>query len=174
MVVVFKDFGRPVQHINTIPVESIEGVKDWLDSCEIPFYVGTLNLQWNTIMKTVQADPFAFFRDGGWSFLSTDSDDEDGEDESEEESAFEMDDSDLATEPSSDDESDFDENASEDADNDDDDVSEISEAPSWDELDRKAARKDREAGHDDEEERPRSKSAKGSKAASVPSKKRKR
>src|ERR1700712_4168151 len=40
MVVVFKDYTRPVQHINTIPMESIDLVKDWLDSVEILFFEG--------------------------------------------------------------------------------------------------------------------------------------
>jgi nucleosome binding factor SPN SPT16 subunit len=149
MVIVFKDFSRPVQHVNTIPVESLDAVKDWLDSCEIPFYQGTLNLQWTTIIKTVQADPHEFFEQGGWSFLSTDSDDEDGGDESDEESAFEMDEEDFGSEPSSDEESDFDENASQEAD--EDDMSDVSEAPSWDELEKTAAKKDRNGGLEEEE-----------------------
>lgn len=159
MVIVFKDFGRPVQHVNTIPVESLDAVKDWLDSCEIPFYQGTLNLQWTTIIKTVQADPHDFFEQGGWNFLSTDSDDEDGSEESEE-SAFEMDDDDDGSEVSSDDESDFDENASQEAE--DDDGSEVSEAPSWDELEASAAAKDRKGDLDDDEPRKKS-SSKGRK-----------
>ena len=60
MVVIFKDYSRTPQHINTIPMESIDQVKDWLDSVEIPFYEGALNLQWQTIMKTVVADPHEF------------------------------------------------------------------------------------------------------------------
>ncbi|KAI7541848.1 FACT complex subunit, partial [Hortaea werneckii] len=78
MVIVFKDFTRPPAHINTIPVEALDGVKDWLDSVDIPFTEGPLNLNWATIMKTVIADPHTFFKDGGWSFLSTESDSEDG------------------------------------------------------------------------------------------------
>src|ERR1700760_757946 len=112
MVVVFKDFNRNPQHINTIPVESLDAVKDWLDSVEIPFSEGPLNLQWPTIMKTVQADPHAFFADGGWSFLAAESDSED-QDSEEEESAFEMSEGSLAASvESSEDESDFDDNAS--------------------------------------------------------------
>lgn len=150
MVIVFKDFTRNPQHINTIPVESLDHVKDWMDSVQIPFSEGPLNLQWPTIMKTVQADPHAFFADGGWSFLAAESDSE-GEDESEEESAFEMSGSELAaSEVSSEDESDFDENASAEAS--DEDVSgEDSEGEDWDELEKKARRKDAETGHDDEE-----------------------
>jgi nucleosome binding factor SPN SPT16 subunit len=163
MIFVFKDFKRPVQHINTIPMESIDAVKDWLNGVEMPFYEGNLNLQWGSIMKTVQEDPYTFFKDGGWSFLANDSEDEDGEDESEDESAFEMDESDFGSEASSEDESDFDENASQEAE--DNDVSDDDEGEDWDELEKKAARKDREAAAED---------GKGKAAASKPSRKRKR
>jgi nucleosome binding factor SPN SPT16 subunit len=149
MVVVFKDYSRPVQHINTIPMESIDLVKDWLDSVEIPVYEGNLNLQWGTIMKTVQADPHEFFKTGGWGFLSTETGSEDEEEESEEESAFEMDESDFASEESSEAESNFDENASQEAE--DEEMSDVSEGEDWDELERKAARKDRDRGEEEDE-----------------------
>jgi nucleosome binding factor SPN SPT16 subunit len=154
MVFVFKDYHRAPYHINTIPVESLENVKEWLDSVNITFSEGPLNLNWPTIMKTVTADPHQFFVDGGWSFLSNDTDEDDDEEESEE-SAFEMSDEELAeSEESSDEESDFDSNASADA----SDVSDgESEGEDWDELEKKAKRKDREAGPSDEESAPKKK-----------------
>jgi nucleosome binding factor SPN SPT16 subunit len=156
MVFVFKDFSRPPAHINTIPVESLENVKEWLDSVNIPFSEGPLNLNWPTIMKTVTADPHAFFADGGWSFLATESDDEDEEES--EESAFEMSDSELAaSEESSEEESDFDEEASAEATDDGSEVSEDEEGEDWDELEAKAKRKDREGGLSDDEEKPKKK-----------------
>ncbi|KAI9708942.1 MAG: FACT complex subunit spt16 [Bogoriella megaspora] len=150
MVVVFKDFNRPPAHINTIPVENIDTVKDWLDSVEIPFSEGPLNLNWSQIMKTVLADPKAFYADGGWNFLAADSDDE-NKSESEAESAFEMSDSDLAAaSESSEDDSEFDEEASAEAS--EEDVSgEDDEGEDWDEMEAKAKKKDREGGLDDED-----------------------
>ncbi|KAF2214519.1 hypothetical protein CERZMDRAFT_95783 [Cercospora zeae-maydis SCOH1-5] len=156
MVVVFKDFTRPPAHINTIPVEALDGVRDWLDSVDIPFSEGPLNLNWATIMKTVIQDPHTFFADGGWSFLGTESDDE-GSDEEEEESAFEASSEDLASE-SSEDESDFDDDASAEAS--DEDVSDDEEGEDWDEMEKKAAKKDREGGLEDEDTRKKAKSAK--------------
>ena len=113
LVLVMREFNKPPVHINTIPVESLDAVKDWLDSVDIPFSDGPLNLNWAQIMKTVTADPHAFFEDGGWSFLGTESDDEQ-EEESAEESAFEMSEGSVAelSEESSEDESEFDEDAS--------------------------------------------------------------
>jgi len=149
MVLVFKDFNRPPAHINTIPVDSLDAVKDWLDSVEIPFSEGPLNLNWATIMKTVTSDPHAFFADGGWNFLDAESSDE-GEESETEESAFEMSDSELAeSESESEDESEFDENASEEAEGSGSESEE--EGEDWDELEKKAKRKDKESGLDDEE-----------------------
>ncbi|KAF2264458.1 SPT16-domain-containing protein [Lojkania enalia] len=153
MVVVFKDYNRPPVHINTIPVESLEPVKDWLDSVDIPFSEGPLNLNWATIMKTVTQDPHQFFVDGGWSFLSTESDDE-GEEEEEEESAFEVSESELAiSDESSEEDSDFDENASDEMSDEGsaDDLSD--EGEDWDELEKKAAKKDRDSGLNDDEDK---------------------
>ena len=149
LVIVFKDYHRQPAHINTIPVEALDTVKDWLDSIDIPYTEGPLNLNWGSIMKTVLADPHQFFKDGGWSFLNTETDSEDQEEESDE-SAFEMSDSHLQeASESSEEDSDFDDDASADASDasmDDEDSGE-----DWDELEKKAKKKDRESGLDDEE-----------------------
>eukprot|EP00842_Homolaphlyctis_polyrhiza_P000747 jgi/Hompol1/1673/HPOL_002486-RA len=72
LVLVFKDFTRPVVHINTIPVNQLENVKEWLDSVDIPFSEGPVNLSWPQIMRTINDDTKAFFEEaGGWSFLQT-------------------------------------------------------------------------------------------------------
>lgn len=149
LVFVFKDFTRPPYHINTIPVESLEDVKDFLDSSDIAYSEGPLNLNWPTIMKTVTADPHQFFADGGWSFLQAESDDENGDDEEEEESNFEISESELEeASESSEEDSDFDSNASAEA---SEDESDEEEGEDWDELERKAKKRDRESGLEDEE-----------------------
>ncbi|KAI1204947.1 SPT16-domain-containing protein [Annulohypoxylon truncatum] len=158
LVFVFKDFTRPPAHINTIPIESLEDVKEWLDSSDIAFTEGPLNLNWPTIMKTVTADTHQFFMDGGWTFLQNESDDEDDQDE-EEESNFEIDESDLEeASESSEDESDFDSNASDEASEEGSD--EDDEGEDWDELEKKASRKDRERAGSEDEDRSRTKNKK--------------
>ena len=149
MVFVFKDFHRPPYHINTIPVESLESVKEWLDSLNIQFTEGPLNLNWPTIMKTVTADPHQFFVDGGWSFLATESDDEEGDDD-EEDSAFEISEGEFAGSVESSEESDYDSDASADASEEGSDDGE-SEGEDWDEMEKNAKRKDRESGLDEED-----------------------
>lgn len=130
--------------MNTIPVEALEGVKDWLDSVDIPFSEGPLNLNWSTIMKTVVSDPYGFYADGGWSFLAAESDSEDGS-EDDEESAFEPSDADAADEDSEE-ESDYDDEASAEEDFSADEES----GEDWDELEKKATKKDKESRMDDE------------------------
>ncbi|KAI9834479.1 MAG: FACT complex subunit spt16 [Phylliscum demangeonii] len=171
LVLVFKDFHRPVAHVNTIPVENLESVKDWLDSVNIPFSEGPLNLNWATILKTVVSDPHQFFLDGGWSVLAADSDAEgDGSDESDSAESEYEDSGDAAnSEESSDEDSEFDgdEDASADdggpggSSGDDD-----SDGEDWDTLEKKAARRDREGGGgsaDADERRPAVKKSSGSK-----------
>ena len=151
LVFVFKDFTRAPYHINTIPVESLEDVKEFLDSSDIAFSEGPLNLNWGVIMKTVTANTHQFFLDGGWGFLQNDSDDDDAEEE-EEESAFEISESELEdASESSEEDSEYDSNASEEA-SDEAEDSEEEEGEDWDELERKAKKRDRESGFDDEEE----------------------
>ncbi|KAJ9651088.1 FACT complex subunit spt16 [Neophaeococcomyces mojaviensis] len=142
LVFVYKDYQRPPTHVNTIPVDQLEKVKEWLDSVDIAYTEGPLNLNWGMIMKTVIADPHQFFKDGGWSFLNTDSDDEDKEEESEEESAFEMSDEELnESESESEDESEFDDDASDDEGDAESDLSD--EGEDWDDMEKKAAKADR-------------------------------
>jgi len=163
MVVVFSDFNRAPVHINTIPVENIDGVKDWLDSVDIPFSEGPLNLNWTPIMKTVQANPYEFFHGGGWGFIADESDPED-EEEEDEESAFEMSDSEVADLSDEESEaSDFDDAASDDDDDGDASLDE-SEGEDWDELEKKAARKDKETNLDDDDEDDRRKVKSGTKS----------
>jgi len=150
LVFVFKDFSRPPAHINTIPVESLEDVKDFLDSSDLAYSEGPLNLNWSVIMKTVTANPHQFFVDGGWGFLQNDSDDEE-EEVSEEESAFEIDESELEeASESSEEDSDYDSNASAEA-SDEAEMSDEEEGEDWDELERKAKKRDRENGMEEEE-----------------------
>lgn len=148
LVFVFKDFHRPPVHVNTIPVEALEGVKDWLDSVDIAFTEGPLNLNWTTIMKTVVSDPYGFFADGGWSFLAAESDSEGSEEE--EESAFELSDSELAADESSEEDSEYDDDASADASEEEFSGDEES-GEDWDELEKKAKRQDKENKMDDDD-----------------------
>ena len=118
---------------------------------DIPYTVSTINLNWATIMKSLQDDPYQFFLDGGWNFLATGSDDEASDESEEEVSEYEASEDDVS------DESAFSED--EEGSEVDDDISgdesedytgdESEEGEDWDELEKKAARADRGANFRD-------------------------
>lgn len=144
MVIIYKDFNRPVTHINSIPVTQLDSVKDWLNEMDLAYYEGPLNLNWPMIMKTVSKDPHDFFfQQGGWSFLDMDSD-ASGDDESEEESEFQASDED----PSDEESSDYSEAGSEEYSEESASASEDESGEDWDELDAKAERQDRRVNQD--------------------------
>lgn len=146
VVFVYKDFNKPVTHINTVPIESLDFLKQWLTDMDIPYTVSTINLNWSTIMKSLTEDPHQFFLDGGWSFLATGSDDE-GSDESEEEiSEYEASEDEPSDEEGSMSEDaysdeDMSEEGSEDFSGNDSEAEE--EGEDWDDLEKKAAKADR-------------------------------
>ncbi|CAG8451663.1 423_t:CDS:10 [Paraglomus brasilianum] len=136
MVFVFKDYSRTPVHINTIPMEQLENVKEWLDNVDVSFTEGSVNLDWSKIMRTINADPAGFFKGKGWAFLQPDSENEGSDMSSDDASEFMPSDDDYGD--SSSDESSYDEEASEAS------VSTESSdsAPDWDELEEKARRAD--------------------------------
>ena len=108
-------------------------------SVDIAFTEGPVNLSWPQIMKTINDSPADFFKEGGWSFLRTDNEG----DETEEESASEFGvESDVASVESSSEDDSLSSAVSE-TDSDDFSGSEASasesEGEDWDELERKAA-----------------------------------
>ncbi|KAJ3184411.1 FACT complex subunit spt16 [Gaertneriomyces sp. JEL0708] len=144
MVFIFKDYSRPVVHINTIPVKQLENIKEWLDSCEIPFTQGPANLVWPQIMKTVVKDPQGFFETGGWNFLTGDEEDESEESASE----FEMDESDFDEDDDESEEYESGGEAESAYSGSDDGEDDESEGEDWDELERRAAKADARRGSD--------------------------
>ncbi|KAJ3213204.1 FACT complex subunit spt16 [Clydaea vesicula] len=152
MVVVFKDFSKPVFHINTIPTTSLDAVKEWLDNVDVAFTEGPVNLNWIQIMKTINEDPAGFFAEEGWGFLQLHSDGE--TDESDSASEFEASGSDFGSEHSSD----YSGSGSGSGSNfgSDDSGSEEGSGEDWDELERKAEKSDQKKramdGEDSEED----------------------
>lgn len=145
VVFIYKDFKKPVTHINTVPIESLDFLKQWLTDMDIPYTVSTINLNWTTIMKSLQEDPHDFFSNGGWSFLATGSDDEGSDDEEEEISEYEASDDNPTDESDFSEEEDVSEEYSEEGGS--EEFSDGSEGgddgEDWDELEKKAAKADR-------------------------------
>ncbi|KAI8987435.1 FACT complex subunit-domain-containing protein [Mycotypha africana] len=139
MVFVFKDLHRTPVHINTIPMSQLDNVKDWLDSVEVAFTEGPVNLNWGMIMKTVNDDPGEFFRNGGWGFLGEGSDEEGSDAGSESGSEFEMSEDDFDESSSDDDDSGVDSDAYSES----EEEEELSESgEDWDQLEEDARKED--------------------------------
>jgi nucleosome binding factor SPN SPT16 subunit len=143
MVFIFKDYSRKVQTINSIPATSLDSIKDWLNSCDIRYFEGIQSLNWNNIMRTIVKDPEAFFEDGGWNFLNSNSDDDLAQDDESSEDAYSPSEDSVSGE----DEDDDDDESAVDTDDDDSDSegsldSDESSGKSWSDLEQEAARAD--------------------------------
>jgi nucleosome binding factor SPN SPT16 subunit len=156
LVFVFKDFS--LMHINSIPMESLDTIKEWLDSCNIKYYEGPHNLNWSRIIAHIKArpvllcsgghgvtrsssvpqeDPAKFYEEGGFEFLNTESssDEGEGDDESEDESGdFKPPESDSDDSDSDEDDSDAYSAVSEDESESGSGDEEDENAPTWEEL----------------------------------------
>uniref|UniRef100_A0A8C2BU84 FACT complex subunit n=1 Tax=Cyprinus carpio TaxID=7962 RepID=A0A8C2BU84_CYPCA len=82
VVIVYKDYNKKVTMINAVPVNSLDPIKEWLNSCDIKYTEGVQSLNWTKIMKTIVDDPEGFFEQGGWSFLDPESEGSGAEDDS--------------------------------------------------------------------------------------------
>jgi len=150
LVLIYKDRQTAPTHINTIPMESLDPIKEWLDSCDIKYYEGPVNLNWPKIIKETASDPKKFIEEGGWSFLEPDSD-ENNDSESEAESNFSITGSEESESYESEEE--YEENEEEDEEEDEDFGSEdedSEEGLSWEELEERAKKADSERGAFDE------------------------
>ncbi|KAL0117375.1 hypothetical protein PUN28_010305 [Cardiocondyla obscurior] len=146
MIFVFKDYHRKVAMVNAIPMNMLDHVKEWLNSCDIRYSEGVQSLNWTKIMKTITDDPEGFFDSGGWTFLDPESDAENEEvddEEEEEDDAYEP--SDFETEEESDDDSEYSE-ASEDSDSEEELGTSEESGKDWSDLEREAAEEDKERG----------------------------
>lgn len=161
MVLVNKDFDKPVWRIDMIPHTDKEAVQEWLTDMEISYTEGPINLNWKQIMATVKEDDRFYHtteedeiteKEAGWEFLrmygredeeegseeDEDSVYESNKEEEEEESEEESEEEDFDSEE---DEEDFDA---------DEDLEE--EGKDWDELEAEAMASDRRKTRMDEDD----------------------
>ncbi|KAJ8268727.1 hypothetical protein COCON_G00113340 [Conger conger] len=145
VVIVYKDYSKKVTMINAVPVNSLDPIKEWLNSCDIKYTEGVQSLNWTKIMKTIVDDPEGFFEQGGWSFLDPESEGSGQEDES----GSEMEDETFN--PSADEEENEEEDSDEDYSSETEDSdysaslgSEEESGKDWDELEEEARRADKE------------------------------
>ncbi|KAJ8377321.1 hypothetical protein AAFF_G00261700 [Aldrovandia affinis] len=154
VVIVYKDYGKKVTMINAVPVNSLDPIKEWLNSCDIKYTEGVQSLNWTKIMKTIVDDPEGFFEQGGWSFLDPESE---GDEVEGNDSGSEMEDETFNPSAEEDEveEEDSDEDYSSETEDSDYSASLGSEEESgkdWDELEEEARRADKESQYEDTEE----------------------
>ncbi|GFE54587.1 transcriptional elongation factor FACT140, putative [Babesia ovis] len=156
MVLVNKDYSKPVRRIDLIPVEYLDILKSWLNELDMVWYEGKNNLQWTNILKTILEDVDAFVENNAFDgFL--------GESEGEEESLDDEDeeyehDSEEGVEEDSDDEYGDDDESLADEDEEDDEEEydeEEEEGLSWDEMEEFAKKEDDRHRFDDDSHRSR-------------------
>ncbi|KAK7862745.1 hypothetical protein R5R35_002513 [Gryllus longicercus] len=145
MIFVFRDYHRKVATLNAIPMNMLDHVKEWLNSCDIRYTEGIQSLNWTKIMKTITDDPEGFFESGGWTFLDPESDEENeelGEEEEEEDEAYEP--TDLESEDEDSEDSEYSE-YSEDSESEEEELGSSEESgKDWSDLEREAAEADKE------------------------------
>uniref|UniRef100_A0A8C9SJ74 FACT complex subunit n=1 Tax=Scleropages formosus TaxID=113540 RepID=A0A8C9SJ74_SCLFO len=174
MVIVYKDYSKKVTVINAVPVNSLDPIKEWLNSCDIKYNEGVQSLNWTKIMKTIVDDPEGFFEQGGWSFLEPEGEGS-GEDGEDSESEMEDETFNPSAEEDDGDEDDSDEDYSSETEDSGSSASLGSEEESgkdWDELEEEARKADRESHYDEADEGTRKR--KGRASAAPPSSKKKR
>lgn len=88
IAIVYKDWSKPTTHIRAVPIDSLDTIKEWLDSCDIKYYESAFNLNWKKIMQIARENPKKFWEDGGWSILGSDDSDEEEDMVEEEEDDF--------------------------------------------------------------------------------------
>ncbi|CAH0557604.1 unnamed protein product [Brassicogethes aeneus] len=144
MVFVFKDYARKTAMVNAIPMNMLDHVKEWLNSCDIRYSEGIQSLNWVKIMKTITDDPEGFFESGGWTFLDPESDVEEAaqDEESEDDEAFDPSDLESVSEES-DEDSEYSEGDTEDDDDGSEDLGSDEESgKDWSDLEREAEEED--------------------------------
>lgn len=157
MVIVYKDYSHKVTMVNAIPTNSLDPIKEWLNSCDIKYTEGVQSLNWTKIMKTITDDPEGFFEQGGWSFLDPESDgsgggsdqdsDEEAEDETFNPSEIEDDEEEEVDDSDEDYSSEIEESGSEFSIG-----SEEESGKDWDELEEEARRADKQILEKEEED----------------------
>jgi len=80
LVFIFNDWNEKPVQINSIPIESLETIREWLDSCNIKYYSGKINLNWRKLLDQISLEPKKFWDDGGWAIF----DDKGGDDDEDE------------------------------------------------------------------------------------------
>jgi len=82
LVFIMKDFTAKEFQIKSIPRESLEKIKDWLDENNIKFYQSERYYSWNVVLDELRKKPQQFWERGGWKYyVALDRHDDDSDDD---------------------------------------------------------------------------------------------
>lgn len=162
MVLVNKDFSKPVWRVDMIPHSDKDAVQEWLTDMELTYTEGPINLNWKQIIATVKEDDRFYMnteedevteKEAGWEFLRMyGREDDDDESEDDEDSVYQSDKAESEEESEEDEEEDFVEDEDDDEDDFEADEDLDEEGKDWDELEAEAAASDRRKSRIEEEE----------------------
>jgi len=71
MAIIFRDF-HTFKRINSIPRESIDLIKQYLNEIGIIFAEGLIPMNWNNVLGSIRDDFEAFLEGAAWRFLQDD------------------------------------------------------------------------------------------------------
>jgi len=74
MAIIFRDF-HTFKRINSIPRESIDLIKQYLNEVGIIFSEGLIPMNWNNVLGSIRDDFEAFLDGSGWRCLQDDKED---------------------------------------------------------------------------------------------------
>lgn len=158
MAIIFKDLTN-YRRINSIPIEHIETIKNFLDEIKVIYAEGVVPMNWTNILNQIREDFEGFLDEGGWKFLfdnvnikltnhyfQGDEEGENDEDDSEQEDPeFDVESEAEGSESESDYSDDDDDYSDSDLDSEDDEDELSEEGMSWDEMEKQAEEDDRRA-----------------------------
>jgi hypothetical protein len=77
IIVVFKDYTRTPVAIRSVERDSVDQIREWLDSVNLPFVEGPLTFNWPSMLKIARTSPHEFFvEQGGWTGVINGGEDE--------------------------------------------------------------------------------------------------
>ncbi|EPZ34080.1 FACT complex subunit Spt16p/Cdc68p domain-containing protein [Rozella allomycis CSF55] len=144
LVFVFKNHNLQPVHINSIPMNSLEHIKDWLDSMDVAYAEAPVNFNWNNLLKVVKEDPIGFYEMGGWNFARGDDVEQQDEEHVSSESGSEFNDEQFNESESNESDFDDDEEFDEDDDAEEDEDEEDEDGLDWDDLEEQTRREEKE------------------------------
>ncbi|KAL7575718.1 hypothetical protein ACA910_003052 [Epithemia clementina (nom. ined.)] len=161
MVLVNKDFNKPIWRVDMIPNGDKDAIQEWLTDMEITYTEGPMNLNWKQIINTVKDDDRFYMnteedevteKEAGWEFLRMfGKDDDDDDDPDEDDSEFgDNGGGDEEEEEEEEEEEDFDSIGDEEDDDFDGEEDLEEEGLDWDEMEEQAREDDRRKRRMDE------------------------